>query len=100
MKLYIRGSRGGRNGLYSSELALHERHVGLTEMTICRYSLFLSPKGVLYWLVKGLLFHTNYLLIVSICASFIASPGQSEQQQSEFNIGMYCKPTLLHSNSL
>ena len=57
MKVYtkVRGSRGGRNGLYSSELALHERHVGLelalherhvglTEMTICRYSLFLSPK--------------------------------------------------------
>ena len=64
MKLYIRGSRGGRNGLYSSELALrerhvglelalHERHVGLTEMTICRYSLFLSPKFVLYWAAKA-----------------------------------------------
>ena len=53
MKLYIRCSRGGRNGLYSSELALHERHVGLTEMTICRYSLFLSPKFVHYWAVKA-----------------------------------------------
>ena len=53
MKVYIRGSRGGRNGLYSLELALHERHVGLTEMTICRYSLFLSPKFVLYWVAKA-----------------------------------------------
>ena len=31
----------------------HERHVGLTEMTICRYSLFLSPKFVLYWAAKA-----------------------------------------------
>ena len=53
MKLYICGSRGGRNGLYSSEFALHERHVGLTEMTISRYSLFLSPKFVLYWAAKA-----------------------------------------------
>ena len=51
--LYISGSRGGRNGLCSSELALHERHVGLTEIAICRYSLFLSPKFVLYWAEKA-----------------------------------------------
>ena len=29
--MYICGSCGGRNGLYSSELALRKRHVGLTE---------------------------------------------------------------------
>ena len=52
--MYIRGSRGGRNGLYSTELALHERDVGLTEMTISRYSLFLSPKFVLYWAAKAI----------------------------------------------
>ena len=51
--MYIHGSCGGRNGLYSLELALHERPVGLTEMTISRYSLFLSPKFVLYWVAKA-----------------------------------------------
>ena len=32
---------------------MHERHVGLTETTICGYSLFLSPKFVFYWAAKA-----------------------------------------------
>ena len=83
MKLYIRGSCGERNGLYSSELALHDGHVGLTEMTIYRCSLFLRPKLVLYCAAKAcnrfpipheLPFDHFY---VHHCA--MASPGQSEQ---------------------
>ena len=87
--------------LYSSELALHKRHVGSTEMTIWRYSLF---SGLNFCsigqqrLVKGLLFHMNYFLIICVHRS-VASPGQYEQWQCAFNIGMYCNLTVLHSNS-
>ena len=66
MKVYICGSCGGGNGLYSSELALHKRHVGSPKMTIGWYSLLMWPKYVLYWAAKGLLFHMNYFLIICV----------------------------------
>ena len=82
MKLYIRGSCGGRNGLYSSELALHDGHAELTEMTISRCSPFLRPKFVLYWAAKACKRFTNphelpfdHFYVHRFAK---ASPGQSE----------------------
>ena len=83
MELYICASCGGRNGLYSSEIALHDGHVELTEMTICRYTLFLSPKFVLCWAAKASKRFTipHELPFDHFCMhrSAMASPSQSEQ---------------------
>ena len=96
IEIFMEPSCGGENGLYSSELALHKRHVGSTEMTIWRYSLFLRPKSVLYWAAKACKMFTIphklaiYFLIICVHRS-IASPGQSEQRQCGISNSMYCK---------
>ena len=96
MKLYIRGSHGGRNGLYSSELASMRGMLDYLRWPFARTVSFWAPNLCSIGqqrLVKCLLFHMNSFLII-LWAWFIASPGQSAGSDS-VNLILACTASYL-----